>query len=110
MMTLEPFLDLLHQRVMQVMEGFCVGSNLGWLRTSVTREWECPECGYLHGGLIPPEECPSCGEPGALFEAYELESDEWSDENEGQSEDPEGELKSWEGLRLVDDSDLADRF
>ena len=70
----------------------------------MTRGWECPECGYLCRGYSAPEECPACGEQGTLFQEYEVESDDWGDE--GPKERPE----HWEEARLVDDSDLADRF
>ena len=90
---------------------------------SVTKEWECPDCGYIWHGYAAPDECPACGEHGSLFEPCTLVDDDWDDEpadekdeswgKELEEDDPLESLEpveSWDSLALVDDTDLADRF
>lgn len=31
-------------------------------------DWICRKCGYVHGGMEPPEKCPSCDHPVAYFQ------------------------------------------
>lgn len=37
---------------------------------SISVEWECRNCGYIHEGNSAPEACPACSHPKAFYEVH----------------------------------------
>jgi hypothetical protein len=47
-------------------------------------EWECMDCGYIEEGASNrrPKRCPECNAPGSVFEFFEYEDEDWTDDDD----------------------------
>ncbi|HSN73512.1 MAG TPA: hypothetical protein VL334_00320 [Anaerolineae bacterium] len=47
-------------------------------------EWECMDCGYIEEGASNrrPKRCPECNAPGSVFEFFEYEDEDWTEDDD----------------------------